>query len=46
MVVRCGNPIPASTLPLIDDPMMIALELETVAGPQIYFTVTSPLIEC
>ncbi len=46
IVVRRESPIPASTLPLIDDPMTLALSLETVAGPYIYFTVTSPFVMC
>jgi hypothetical protein len=33
MVVRRGSPIPASTFPLMEEPMTLALELDTVVGP-------------
>ncbi len=44
IVVSRSSVTPASRRPEIDDPMMASLLDATVAGPYMYFTVTSPVI--
>ncbi len=44
IVVSRSSVIPASRWPEIDDPMISSLVDATVAGPYMYFTVTSPMI--
>jgi hypothetical protein len=44
IVVSRSSVMPASSRPDIDDPMMASLLDATVAGPYMYFTVTSPML--
>jgi hypothetical protein len=43
IVVSRSSVMPASRRPDIDEPMMASLLNATVAGPYMYFTVTSPV---